>query len=276
MNKQTDHMTNVRELEQRIAEGKSSPKTIPRYLPANKIKTKPEVFQHRHRGELDESHVSKLARNLRNNPNGEPLAPITVFWTGREWTCIDGHHRLAAYIENIREGHWQGDIPVETFDGDLYAAIGQAGRDNARDKKPLSEKEKSNVAWRLVCLNHQHGKELYSIAKTAAASGVSVRLVSTMRSILKRIEKEYPIHMYPKTWELARMIAEGKSTEDIGFEEILARKAQRLADKLKSKMQQDLTKNPIVTAMALELYAPTLKEQLMKAWSQPADDEEEG
>ncbi|WNB75956.1 hypothetical protein [Methylomonas koyamae] len=81
--------------------------------------------------------------------------------------------------------------------------------------------------------------------------------------------------MYPKTWELARMIDDGKTTEDITAGEILTRKAQRLADKLNSKMKRDLTKDPLVTAMAIELYEPTLKAHLMKAWSQPADDYEE-
>ncbi|WNB75958.1 hypothetical protein [Methylomonas koyamae] len=191
MIRQTEHMANVRKLELRIAEGKPRPKTIPRHLPAHKIKTTPEVFQYRHRGEIDESHATTLTRALRNNQNGKPLDPITVFWTGKEWTCIDGHHRLAAYMENIQEGHWRGDIPVEVFEGDLYAAIGHAGYNNSQDKKPLSKKEKTNIAWRLVCLNHQQGeeKETYSIAKTAAASGVGARTVSYMRSTLNRLLK---------------------------------------------------------------------------------------
>ena len=40
-----------------------------------------------------DKHVAVLKRGVKG---GDTLDPLTVFWTGNGWTCIDGHHRAEA------------------------------------------------------------------------------------------------------------------------------------------------------------------------------------
>jgi ParB/Sulfiredoxin domain len=64
------------------------------------IVTRPELFQPRgfYKGELDPGFVKKLAGRI--STKGE-LDPPLVVKLGKKWACVDGHHRIAAYINKI-------------------------------------------------------------------------------------------------------------------------------------------------------------------------------
>ena len=64
------------------------------------IVTRPELFQPRgfYKGELDAGFVKKLAGWIATK--GE-LDPPLVVKLGKKWVCVDGHHRIAAYVKKI-------------------------------------------------------------------------------------------------------------------------------------------------------------------------------
>src|SRR5262245_13543196 len=67
-------------------------------LRTSEIKERLELFQPREFGygtrSVDPDWVKELARRI--GIHGE-LDPVLVIRLGKEWVCVDGHHRIAAY-----------------------------------------------------------------------------------------------------------------------------------------------------------------------------------
>jgi hypothetical protein len=77
------------------------------------------VFQHRRPArDASDRHVRELADAVKAHGT---LAPVTVWWDGKHWSCIDGHHRHQAYMA----GH-RSDVPVEVFEGTPEEAVARA------------------------------------------------------------------------------------------------------------------------------------------------------
>jgi hypothetical protein len=64
------------------------------------------------------------------------------------------------------------------------------------------------------------------------------------------------------SWTLARLTYAGVSQKEITDETVAARLARRIGARLTDR----LSRNPAVTARALEIYDPELPGQLMEAW----------
>ena len=66
-------------------------------LSPTQIVTRPELFQPRGfaNGFLDTEHVANLVKHIATKGQLEP--PIVVK-LAKKWVCVDGHHRIAAYI----------------------------------------------------------------------------------------------------------------------------------------------------------------------------------
>src|SRR5262245_33940129 len=96
-------------------------------LKVQEIFTRTELFQPRgffsQLFEIDNGHVKKLAREIRIK--GE-LDPVMVVKLGETWTCVDGHHRLAAYEKN----RWAQPITCVWFDGSIKEAVDESIRLN--------------------------------------------------------------------------------------------------------------------------------------------------
>ena len=89
---------------------------------------------------------------------------LTVWWDGKGWACVDGHHRHAAYkVAGV------GTIPVNVFVGSLAQAMAAAAGANTKDKLIMTRTEKSDAAWHMVTMIEM------SKAEVAAAAGVSER-----------------------------------------------------------------------------------------------------
>lgn len=133
---------------------------------------------------IERHHVRTLQAIIARQTKVDPL----LVWreatadgpTGR-FVLLDGRHRLAAFINLKRDRN----IPVTIFEGSRAEAIEAALQSNAIAKLPLTASERNNAAWRLVWCYRQE----ISIARTAKAAGVSVRLVSMMRARAKAMEK---------------------------------------------------------------------------------------
>ena len=82
----------VQALEGEINLGKPQPQAIPTSLSVRRIKTIEGIFQHRNvKDWISDPHIEKLTKILDNCILAK-LDPITVYWVGNGWCCIDGHH----------------------------------------------------------------------------------------------------------------------------------------------------------------------------------------
>jgi hypothetical protein len=257
----------LEELKQQIDTGSPEPEAKPERLAMNDIRECPEVFQHRS-GNLAQSqaHTRELVRVLRTR-DGKPFDPITVFWVGDGWCCIDGHHRMGAYRE---VGH-QGPIPVRVFSGTIEQAMARALQNNARDKLPMGREEKSNAAWRLVIATK------LSKAIISRAAGVSERTVAYMRDAVRKITAFYPEQALDVlTWRQADRLSQGLAPlQDVGSGDWIEREAEKVALALQKNFKDRLARQPEVFARAIEIYDSRLLERLREWLGTPEEDTEE-
>ncbi|WP_420325315.1 ParB/RepB/Spo0J family partition protein [Mameliella sp.] len=174
----------------------------------SEITCRPEVFQYRH-CETDDYHV----RSLSEIPaSGQALDPIAV-WpdpdTG-ELIVIDGHHRRVAYMR----ARWTRKIPVIVHHCSLEEARLLALKENGKTRLPLTQQERSDAAWRLVCC----GPGTYSKRDTAQVTGISERTVATMRRVYRDLLTVHETgDLLPSNWQAALMAANGR--EGVGQRE---------------------------------------------------------
>lgn len=141
---------------------------------------------------------------------GEPLDPITVWYGGRRFYVIDGHHRLDAYKRY--HGNAPVAVPCVEFKGTLLEAMELAGQANHKNKLPMTMDDRLNFAWRLVCMDGLTAKRVQE------ASGVGERIVWSMRKKLKqKLEEDKPedvrAHKLKLGGEKWRRIRDGQQFE---------------------------------------------------------------
>lgn len=253
------------ELVQLRATGKPQPKPAPLLLRVNTIKRRPEVFQHRRPAKHDsEAHV----RELTEAAKGQDLDPLTVWWDGKFWTLIDGHHRAMAYI---KAGKGIQAVPVEVFEGSPEEALTRAARANTKAKLMMSASEKSTAAWRLVVL-----AQTLSKSTQATAAGVSERLVALMRharATLVRQGRE-PSELAQMTWENARRTAKGEDADDWSPEEE-ERRVEQMALALRKALGATAERQPGIFWQAIEVYSPQLARALASDLAQRREEDTE-
>src|SRR6516165_6213344 len=164
MTKQISLFQAMRELEREAA----APRQRPAWadgkltsLPLSQISKRTAVFQPRSlAGNLseDEEFIRGLMKVLKTT-NGKPLDPITVWYGGRRFYVIDGHHRLDAYKRHHGKAHVS--IPCVEFKGTLVEAMELAGQANHKNKLQMTEDDRMNFAWRLVCTSELTAKRVH-------------------------------------------------------------------------------------------------------------------
>jgi ParB-like chromosome segregation protein Spo0J len=224
------------ELKAKAAQG--SPADRPRELPVRAIKRVPALFQPR-RNREDERHIDALARAVRSVGK---LDPILVMYIGPDPYLIDGHHRLAAYeVAGIT-----APVPVVYFEGQLEAALLEAGRENSKAKLPMSGQERQDYAWRLVLLGG------YSKSQTMEAAGVSDGQVAIMRRVKAALgDAAYSCQRWFQALRRARGEDERQWTDE-DRQEWREGRATWLVDQIAKACGPKLTDDPEVAAMALE------------------------
>ena len=242
-----------------IQKGLPEPKVKPKYLALDEIVTATDVFQHRsgHMAQ-SEAHVVNLMKVLERNDE-VTFSPITVYWIGKAWCCIDGHHRIKAY-EAVNSVY---KIPVRVFSGTLDSAIGQALAGNSKDKLPMQREEKSGAAWRLVV-----GTSLSKNAQ-ARASGVSESQIALMRRTkTDLIRKGLGLNeLADMPWYKAMQRAQGKLEYDgDSFDNYAEEQGQLLANRLTKNFGKHLTKKPEILANALFICNELLPAALVEVW----------
>lgn len=250
------------ELLKEMKAGKPRPEALPESISLEYLKEMPELFQHRRPPEhASQAHVREL---MKAPKQGVPLRPIRVFWSGKKWVCIDGHHRLRAY----RRAGWNRPVPVQAFMGTLDEAIGLAASENSKDSLAMVSSEKTNAAWRLVCTT-----ELSNL-RIVGATGTSERTITTMRGILKRLREMFPGEE-PSGWSWMQARAKASGEEGDRAEFDLNEEAQQLANRLLKTFDKRLGDNLELLAEALEIYDKRLPGALGRYWRQAATEYDE-
>ncbi len=256
-------------LSQQLAKGVPQPAVPPSGLPLSAIKLWPKVFQHRDFvGHDSKAHVLKLTAAIKKN-KGKTLDPITVWWDGKGWVCIDGHHRHAAYVAAKLD--IQHIIPVEVFEGSIDRAMATAARRNKGDKLAMTRAEKSDAAWHLVTMT-QLSKE-----ETAACAGVSESTIASMRKVFNQLEERANnggddlevtsgSDCRELRWAEAQRLAAGHEASDFDQEAENEKKAQAMALELRKAIGSEGRKYPEILARALEIYSPRLPDALRDWW----------
>lgn len=241
-------------VEARIAQGQPAPAT-PRVLPWDQIETIPDLFQQRRLdAEASAQHVQTLARAIKRGSRGSrqaALAPVTVFWVGDAWACVDGHHRLMAY----RWVNHPGPVPVKVLRGlDLMEAVRESLGGNVKDKLPLSKRCKSEAAWRFTLEGSM------SKAAIKALADVDESTIAIMRRTLREFAEAHPdTPPSSLTWaqmRLWKLKPQGEDDKDA---------QQRAAERLLRHTEKHLRGVPAgVLLRALELHSPALVAELFQ------------
>ena len=79
---------------------------------------------------------------------GGELRPIVVVRLDNRWVCLDGHHRLTAYVEL----KWEGTIKANWFAGTVREAVAESRSLNQEDKLEMSLQDNRAAAWQQTVL----------------------------------------------------------------------------------------------------------------------------
>ncbi|MEE2953030.1 MAG: ParB N-terminal domain-containing protein [Pseudomonadota bacterium] len=163
----------------------------PATLRLRDIHTCPAVFQPRlgdgRNGATNPDHVQALVHQLDTMPaDARRLEPITLYAVGRRFYVVDGHHRRAAYEEaGITDG-----VPVRHLEGTLEEAIHAALEMNSRAHLGMTNAERNEAAWRLVCIGELKRPRI-TVAAIVQASRLKGRSVEKMRALWRRLQARF-------------------------------------------------------------------------------------
>jgi hypothetical protein len=141
-------------------------------------------------------------------------------------------------------------------------------RANSKIKLNMQQEDKFENAWKRVVLGHGSKSE---VSKTC---GVGETTIAGMRRAVRAFtegpEAESLLHqlggrLEGESWWKVRAVWLGWDQKEMGGEERLKARAAALAKGLTSRMEDRLSRYPVVTAMALKLYDADLVEPLIDA-----------
>ena len=242
---------------------------IPVRLKLKDIHTEPTVFQVRSLG-LDAERARRISEDLKG---GDKEDPIQVWWSGKRYIVIDGHHRLEAYrIAQERRGValW---VPVKVHaEMTLQEAQGWAAKMNLREKEPISKEERLNAAWRLVCQEQGSKKE------QAEWSGASVATIGNMRKKHGELRSENwsANRLLNTPWDKARDHGRDKGQGEY-TEEMAEANARVLKEAICAAMNGNPTRDPDRIAYAISLISEDLPLSVMQSdyWDKSREDLDE-
>jgi hypothetical protein len=226
----------------------------------SQIKERLELFQPREFSygarTVDPDWVNELARRIGIHGT---LDPVLVIRLGKEWVCVDGHHRIAAY----RLRNHKKPIKCEWFSGTPAEAVDESMRRNKKDTLRIEYADRCEEAWRRVLLEHGSKKEI------SGACGVSTSTVANMRKAMRRYEtdKEYAAcvgrPLLETSWSGMKLAAYSEDADEFDLHE----RAGVLARTIDRKLTNLLKKDPVVTAYALAKHDRRLPKALMDVWA---------
>lgn len=266
----SEYLDELKGLELRIRQSEGAPQQTPKVLQRLDIECIETIFQPRKiRDWTSQPHIEVMASALKTERTSR-LDPVTVFWIGDAWCCIDGHHRLSAYDN----AHILKDIPVKVFEGSLDDARLYSYRSNSRDKLPMRAEDKSNGAWKLVVAPISGNVSKRMIAD---ATGVSERTVASMREVRTLLKENHKsLQLADMDWKEARLRAQGITfdSERMEYADFVEKEGIKLATRLRRDYGKVFDKNPDILAFAIERCNDSLPRLLTQAWGHTLNDDE--
>lgn len=233
------------------------------------IKTVPALFQVREftygLRDTDPKHVKALKRVLENT--GKELDPPVVVKIGRQWVCVDGHHRVKAYNNVV----WTRPIKCLWFGGTIREAVDKSIRLNSKDRLNVPKRDLAEAAWQLVLLGKHSKQQIVDLCNVGEGTVASMRRVkrlyfdggdSTSCFARDEFRKRLAMPLEESTWANAKLARIGIEIKDRTDEQ----RAETLARQIGNQLSNLLTRDPKITAMALRKYAPELPMALMDEW----------
>jgi hypothetical protein len=242
-------------------------------LKVQEIATRTELFQPRgffHQlFEIDNAHVTKLEREIRIK--GE-LDPVIVVKLGETWTCIDGHHRLAAYEKN----RWTQPITCVWFGGSIKEAVDESIRRNAIVKLEVPQPDRLEEAWRRVVLGWGSKADIVKLCGVGDGTVAKMRRAKELYKLRGDIGAKLFRERLGQRLEETRWSAVLAAYHDLPerlFDE--KEKAAKLARQLRARMDDKLSRDPVITARAIALYDAELPDKLWQRLRYPPDEKED-
>jgi hypothetical protein len=220
---------------------------------------RPELFQPREFSfglrETDQDHVKKLARII--SIQGE-LDPIAVIKLGAKFVCVDGHDRLAAY----KEAKWSKAIKCEWFGGSVREAVDESMRRKAKDRLNIPLADRLGNAWKRVVLDWGSKAEIVELCTVADGTVAHMRRVKRLGQENSERGKEARRRLgggrlRDTSWYQPKLAEHGAEPKEID-DEI---RAERLARRMRSRLEDLLSREPKVTERT-----PELPKEIAKAW----------
>ena len=253
-----------KQLEEELAVGKEPPLDNPQALAIKDINIAQSVLQPRSLNDISasEEHIRVLVKAIEQNKPSHTLDPITIWWSGSNYRVIDGHHRLEAYKQVHKSGNIKiPAIPVKLFEGSLKDALLVSTKLNSKNKLPMTEDDKFDRAWKLVCLKS------YTINEAANVCGIGTNTISRMRTTLAKYEAESPQTWRDIVFRLTWKQAMSNGNEEKEFDEEWEIKlAKEWAQRLHNTFGKKLSSQPGVAALALQYYSQDLVPSLISEW----------
>jgi hypothetical protein len=205
------------------------------FAPEDILKTRAAVFQPRTlQGQLgEEAYLLREVGDAIKRAGVEALDPVVVWWSGRKYVVVDGHHRLIAIRRFNREnankkGFRKLRVPVEVVTGEIAEAKRFSTKENAKAKLSLRKEDRVNWAWRQVAL-HFGGidKGKFVMAQRCQDLHVSERLLQQMKATFLKVvalqgddagsDRARAFEISEMTWAQAQRTAEGKTKVELEF-----------------------------------------------------------
>lgn len=170
-----------------------------RWMKRSIIFTLEAAFQPRtFEGQIGDRHslIQDLIEAI-NRAGIERIDPIKVWWSGKAWFVVDGHHRLHAIDRVNSYRHKKGtttikDIPVMIIDGGISEACRTASRENGKAHLNMTAKQRSQWAWRVAVLHWAKViPERFIMTEASLDLHVHHKTLSNMRAIFHQIRERF-------------------------------------------------------------------------------------
>ncbi len=176
----------------------------PDMVPVKLITRIPSLFSARTSGRDNdnggfEEHARDLHRALKGMPSElKQFDPIIVFEVGGKDYCVDGHHRIAAYLA----AKVTGKVPVKRIGGTLEEAIAAAIEANSKTVLPMTRLQRHEAAWKLVKIGHG------SKEQQAQRSGMGQTFIAELRRLRRKLTETHPEGDWGSLWEAHSLVTD--------------------------------------------------------------------
>lgn len=266
-------LSGYRQLEEERNTGTVQPPRLstasPKKLRLDQIDEMPSVFQPRVVGDglATERHIETLM-NAAMNETGHELDAVHVWWSGKRWLLLDGHHRVEAYKRLQAKGKKISLIPVQAIKGTLRDAQDVANGLNRKDKLPVSTEDKANSAWRYVFLGDSRSYRVLASITGASKSNIAT-MFNRRAELIEKYGDNWQEQVDGMTWlEVKTLDRETESYED--WED---KRVNDIARKLFRAFGPSLYNQPELLAKGIERLSPHLYKGLVE-WLTPIDEDD--